>query len=244
MDVQPLIALFGNRVKAPLLDFLLIVKTLFLLFLTFSTVCSAQDKQNQKTDRSGLRQLSLEQLMNVEVTSVAKKEQRVADTAAAIYVINQEEIRRSGVTTIAEALRLAPGVTVSRIDGNSWAIGIRGFGNGLSRSVLVLIDGRSVYTPLFAGVFWEAQDTLLEDIERIEVIRGSAGSIWGANAVNGVVNIITKRATETQGLLATAGGGSEEKGLAASAMAERSVRTLATESMAKGFAETGSLRHT
>ena len=159
-----------------------------------------------------LMKLSLEQLIDVEVTSVSKKEQRVADTAAAIFVISQEDIRRSGVTTIAEALRLAPGVTVSRIDGNSWAIGIRGFVSGLSRSVLVLIDGRSVYTPLFAGVFWEAQDTLLEDVDRIEVIRGSGGTIWGANAVNGVVNIITKSATETQGLLATAGGGSEEKG--------------------------------
>ncbi|MGH7852324.1 MAG: TonB-dependent receptor plug domain-containing protein [Candidatus Binatia bacterium] len=150
--------------------------------------------------------------MDVEITSVAKKEQRVADTAAAIFVITQEDIRRSGATSIPEALRLAPGVTVSRVDGNSWAIGIRGFGNALSRSVLVLIDGRSVYTPLFAGVFWEVQDTLLEDIERIEVIRGSGGTIWGANAVNGVVNIITKSASETQGLLATAGGGSEEKG--------------------------------
>ena len=127
-------------------------------------------------------------------------------------MITQEEIHRSGVTSIPEALRLAPGVTVSRIDGNSWAIGIRGFGSGLSRSVLVLIDGRSVYTPLFAGVFWEAQDTLLEDIDRIEVIRGPGGTIWGANAVNGVINIITKSAAETQGLLVTGGGGSEEKG--------------------------------
>ena len=169
-----------------------------------------------------LKQLSLEQLADLEVTSVARKEQKVADTAAAIYVITQEEIHRSGVTTIPEALRLAPGVTVSRADGNgadpsrltggSWAIGVRGFGSDLSRSVLVLIDGRSVYTPLFAGVFWEAQDTLLEDIDRIEVIRGPGGTIWGANAVNGVINIITKSATETQGLLATGGGGSEEKG--------------------------------
>ena len=159
-----------------------------------------------------LKQLSLEQLMDVEVTSVAKKEQRLAETAAAIYVITQEEIRRSGVTSIAEALRLAPGVQVSRIDSNKWSIGVRGFGSRLSRSVLVLIDGRSVYTPLFAGVYWEVQDMLLEDIERIEVIRGPGGTIWGANAVDGVINIITKSASETQGLLATAGGGSEEKG--------------------------------
>jgi iron complex outermembrane recepter protein len=180
-----------------------------LNFILLSFVASAQA---QTPPSSSLRQLSLEQLMDIEITSVAKKEQKVSATAAAIYVITEEEIRRSGVTTIAEALRLAPGVTVSRIDGNSWAIGIRGFGSGLSRSVLVLIDGRSVYTPLFAGVFWEIQDTLLEDIDRIEVIRGPGGTVWGANAVNGVVNIITKNATETQGLLATAGGGSEEKG--------------------------------
>ncbi|HZA55513.1 MAG TPA: Plug domain-containing protein, partial [Candidatus Udaeobacter sp.] len=109
--------------------------------------------------------------MDIEVTSVAKKDQKVADTAAAIYVITQEEIRRSGVTSIPEALRLAPGVIVSRIDANKWSIGVRGFGSRLSRSLLVLIDGRSVYTPLFAGVYWEVQDTLLEDIERIEVIR-------------------------------------------------------------------------
>jgi len=180
---------------------------LLMFFFSQATLCSAQ-----QGSLPALKQLSLEQLMNVEVTSLSKKEQRVGDTAAAIHVISQDEIHRSGVTTIPEALRLAPGVTVSRIDGNSWAIGIRGFGNGLSRSVLVLIDGRSVYTPLFAGIFWEAQDTLLEDIDRIEVIRGSGGTIWGANAVNGVINIITKSATETQGLLVTGGGGSEEKG--------------------------------
>ena len=149
--------------------------------------------------------------MNVEITSVAKKEQRLAETAAAIYVISAEEIRRSGATSIPEALRLAPGVTVSRINANQWSIGVRGFGTELSRSVLVLIDGRSVYTPLFAGVYWDVQDTMLEDIERIEVIRGPGGTIWGANAVNGVINIITKSAAETQGLLATTGGGSEEK---------------------------------
>jgi iron complex outermembrane receptor protein len=136
--------------------------------------------------------------MNIEVTSIARKEQRVADTAAAIYVITQEDIQRSRVTSIPEALRLAPGVEVSRVDSNKWAVGVRGFGSRLSRSLLVLMDGRSVYT-LFAGVYWEVQDTLLEDIDRIEVIRGSGGTLWGANAVNGVINIITKRAQDTQG---------------------------------------------
>jgi iron complex outermembrane receptor protein len=182
---------------------------LLSLFLFWISVASSPA---QDTGQTNLKQLSLEQLMNIEVTSVAKKEQRVAETAAAIFVITQEDIRRSGVTSIPEALRLAPGVEVSRIDSNKWSIGVRGFGSRLSRSVLVLIDGRSVYTPLFAGVYWEVQDTLLEDIDRIEVIRGSGGTLWGANAVNGVINIITKSAGETQGLLATAGGGSEEKG--------------------------------
>jgi iron complex outermembrane receptor protein len=130
----------------------------------------------------------------------------------AIYVITGEDIRRSGATTIPEALRLAPGVEVARLDADQWSVGIRGFGTRLSRSVLVLIDGRSVYTPLFAGTYWEVQDTLLQDIDRIEVIRGPGGTIWGPNAVNGVINIITKNSRDTQGTYASAGGGSEEQG--------------------------------
>jgi outer membrane cobalamin receptor len=112
----------------------------------------------------------------------------VWNTPAAIYVLTQEDIRRSGATTIPELLRLVPGVEVARIDSDHWAVGIRGFGSQFSKSVLVLIDGRSVYSPLFAGVYWQVQDTLLEDIDRIEVIRGPGGTIWGANAVNGVIN--------------------------------------------------------
>ena len=177
--------------------------------------------------------------MDVEVTSVSKKEQRVGDTAAAIHVITQEEIHRSGVTSIPEALRLAPGVTVSRIDGNSWAIGIRGFGTALSRSVLVLIDGRSVYTPLFAGVYWDVQDTLLEDIDRIEVIRGPGGTIWGANAVNGVINIITKSAAETQGLLVTGAAVRRKKALAACAMAAKFGEDFSYRVYGKGFRRDG-----
>jgi iron complex outermembrane recepter protein len=156
--------------------------------------------------------LSLEQLLQIEVVSITKRPESRTEVAAAVYVITQEDIRRSGVTSIPEALRLAPGVEVARIDANKWAIGVRGFTSRLSRSLLVLIDGRSVYSPLFAGVFWEVQDTLLEDVDRIEVIRGPGGTIWGANAVNGVINIITKRALETQGGLLVGGGGSEERG--------------------------------
>jgi iron complex outermembrane recepter protein len=209
MDLLSKFTTFRTKV-ASTIEFYICIGLLIFAFL-IGNPAVALSAQSQGS-LSSLKQLSLEQLMDVEVTSVAKKEQRVAETAAAIYVITQEEIRRSGVTSIAEALRFAPGVQVSRIDSNKWSIGVRGFGSRLSRSVLVLIDGRSVYTPLFAGVYWEVQDMLLEDIERIEVIRGPGGTIWGANAVNGVINIITKSASETQGLLATAGGGSEEKG--------------------------------
>jgi iron complex outermembrane receptor protein len=162
-----------------------------------------------------LTQIGFEALVNLEVTSLSKRPEKWSQTGAAVYVITREDIRRSGVTSIPEALRLAPGVHVARVDGNKWSIGVRGFGSRLSRSLLVLIDGRTVYSPLFAGVYWEVQDVLLEDIERIEVIRGPGGSLWGANAVNGVVNIITRSAGETQGGLAVGGGGAEEKGFGA-----------------------------
>jgi iron complex outermembrane receptor protein len=136
--------------------------------------------------------LSLEELMNVVVTSVSKKEQTLGETAAAVYVISAEEIHRSGATNIPEALRLAPGVQVSAIGQNKFAVSIRGFADRFANKLLVLVDGRSVYEPLFSGVFWEALDVPLENIARIEVIRGPGASIWGANAVNGVINIITK----------------------------------------------------
>jgi iron complex outermembrane receptor protein len=165
-----------------------------------------------QTRPSDLAVASLEDLMNIEVTSVSKKEEKLFQTAAAVYVITQDEIRRSGLTSIPELLRLVPGVTVARIDGTKWAISARGFNGRLANKLLVLIDGRSVYSPETSGVYWEVQDLLLEDIERIEVIRGPGGTLWGANAVNGVINIITKRAEDTQGVLVTAGGGSEERG--------------------------------
>ena len=158
--------------------------------------------------------MSLEELSQIEVTTPSKEPVKAFQTPAAIYVITGEDIRRSGATSIPEALRLAPGVEVARIDGSKWSVGIRGFGTRLSRSVLVLIDGRSVYTPLFAGTYWEVQDTLLEDIDRIEVIRGPGGTIWGPNAVNGVINIITKSTKDTQGTFVSVGGGNEEQGFA------------------------------
>jgi iron complex outermembrane receptor protein len=159
-----------------------------------------------------LKDLSLEELSQIEVTTPSKEPVKAFQTPAAIYVITGEDIRRSGATTIPDALRLAPGVEVARIDGNKWSVGIRGFGSRLTRSVLVLIDGRTVFTPLFDGTYWEVQDTLMEDVDRIEVIRGPGGTIWGPNAVNGVINIITKDTKDTHGSLVSAGGGNEEQG--------------------------------
>ncbi|AKJ64893.1 TonB-dependent receptor plug domain-containing protein [Kiritimatiella glycovorans] len=155
--------------------------------------------------------LGLEELMQVEVTTVARQPEHWFDTPAAVYVITSEEIRRSGATTIPEVLRLAPGVQVVRMDANKWAISARGLNGRFARYMLVMIDGRSVYHPLYSGVMWELQDLMLEDIERIEVIRGPGGTLWGANAVNGIVNIVTKSAEETQGGLAGITAGTEER---------------------------------
>ena len=173
---------------------------------------SAEAKEPDEQIPEDLVELSFEELMDIKITSVSKKEQRLSQAAAAIFVITQEDIRRSGVTTIPEALRMAPGVEVAQVDANKWAITIRGFNNLFSSKLLVMIDGRTVYTPLFSGVYWDVQDTVLEDIDRIEVIRGPGGTLWGANAVNGVINIITKNAKDTQGGMVTAGGGTLENG--------------------------------
>lgn len=161
--------------------------------------------------------LPVEQLARLDyiVTSASKKEEKVLDTASAIYVVTQEDIRRSGATSIPEVLRMVPGVNVARIENSRWAISVRGFNGKFGNKLLVLIDGRSVYTPFFSGVYWDQQDTVLEDIERIEVIRGPGATLWGANAVNGVINIITKHAKETQGNLVTAGGGNIERSFGA-----------------------------
>jgi len=171
-----------------------------------------QSPQDNQETAGHLTQISLEDLGNIEVTTTSKEPVKARETPAAIYVITQEDIRRSGATSIPELLRLAPGIEVARIDSNTWSVGVRGFGSAVSRAVLVLIDGRSVYTPLFAGVWWQVQDTLLEDIDHIEVIRGPGGTIWGANAVNGVINIITKNARESHGVLVSTGGGSLDQG--------------------------------
>jgi iron complex outermembrane receptor protein len=161
-----------------------------------------------------LATLSLEDLMGIEVTSVSKKAERLSESAAAIFVLTGEDIRKSGATSIPEALRLVPGLSVARISADKWAITARSMNSRFANKLLVLVDGRSVYTPLFAGVYWENLDYALDDISRIEVIRGPGSSLWGANAVNGVINIITKDAHDTQGLLASAAAGDELRGAA------------------------------
>ena len=159
-----------------------------------------------------LSELSLEDLLKVRIISAAKKEQDLLQTPAAVYVITAEDIRRSGVTTLPDALRLAPGVEVAQLSSDTWAVSIRGFNAVYANKLLVLIDGRSVYSSVFSGVLWNEHDLMLDDIERIEVIRGPGASVWGANAVNGVINIITKPAHDTQGGLLTLGGGSYDRG--------------------------------
>jgi iron complex outermembrane receptor protein len=155
--------------------------------------------------------MSLEQLSDVIVTSVSRQEERLSNSAASIFIISAGDIRRSGAQSLPEALRLAPNLQVARVDARNWAITARGFNSPFENKLLVLIDGRSIYTPLFSGVFWDAQDVVMEDVERIEVISGPGATIWGANAVNGVINVITRNSADTQGGQLSAGGGSQDK---------------------------------
>src|SRR3989442_2378087 len=162
-----------------------------------------------------LADLSLEQLANITVSSVSGREEPLSGAPASVYVITGDEIRRAGASSIPDALRLAPNLQVAHIDANQWAISARGFTTTLANKLLVLIAGRTVYTPLFSGTFWEAQDVMLEDIERIEVISGPGATLWGANAVNGVINILTRSSAATQGLLASAAIGTNDRQVAA-----------------------------
>jgi iron complex outermembrane receptor protein len=162
-----------------------------------------------------LKQMSLEELMDIQVTSVARHPESILQAPASVQVITRDEIRNSGATSIAAALRLADNLQVAQKNSHDWGVSARGFNTALANKLLVMIDGRTVYTPLFSGVFWNDQDYLLEDIERIEVISGPGGTLWGANAVNGVINIITRSAADTQGVYVEAGGGNQLKSLAA-----------------------------
>lgn len=175
-------------------------------------VCSVG--HGAEVNAANMADLSLEELANIEITSVSKRPERLGDAAAAIFVITREDIRRSGARSIPEILRLAPNLQVARVDSGQYAISARGFNSTTANKLLVLIDGRSVYTPLFSGVFWDVQDTLPEDLERIEVISGPGGTQWGSNAVNGVINIITRDSRDTQGGFASLGAGDDERGAA------------------------------
>src|SRR5580658_7428788 len=179
------------------------------MLLGISLPCMGEPQQTQQPPApGGLADASLEDLMNIEVTSVSKKAQRLSSTAASVFVITAEDIRRSGLE-LPEVLRLAPGVQVARIEAGRWAVAIRGFNDGFSNKLMVLIDGRSVYSEVNPGVMWDMIHVAPEDIERIEVIRGPSAAMWGENAVNGVISVITKSAKATQGGLITAEAGSE-----------------------------------
>jgi iron complex outermembrane recepter protein len=166
----------------------------------------------EPTRVADLADLSIEELGNIQVTSVSKRSERLSDAPASIFVITGDDIRRSGATSLVQALRLAPNLEVAQVNANQFAVSARGFNGTVANKLLVLIDGRSVYTPLFSGVFWDAQDVLLEDVDRIEVISGPGATLWGANAVNGVINVITKRSSDTQGGLVAARAGDLGRG--------------------------------
>ncbi len=192
---------------------LIIICISFLLSFCLSiTAIAAPEGKSPDLSFEELETMDFEALMNIKIRSVSKKEEPLADAAAAVYVISQEDIRRSNATAIPELFRMVPGMQVAQIDSNKWAVTSRGSNSRFANKLLVLIDGRSIYTAYFSGVFWDEHNLVLEDIERIEVIRGPGGTLWGANAVNGVINIITKHSSETLGGLASAGVGSEEQG--------------------------------
>jgi len=188
-----------------------LARTVVLSFASLPCVLMAATQPSDRQTQQ-LKSLTLEQLGDIEVTTQSKEPTEVWNTPAAVYVLSSDDIRRSGITSVPDALRLVPGVNVFRVNGSrNWAVGIRGLADQFSRYVLVLIDGRSVYTPLFGGVLWTINNVMLEDIDRIEVIRGPGGTIWGADAVNGVINIITKHSQDTKGTLLSAGGGNVDK---------------------------------
>jgi iron complex outermembrane recepter protein len=185
------------------------LSSVFSLVLLSTLLGTAAHAQTSVAD------LSLEELMTINVQTASRKSQRLQDVPAAVFVITRDDITRAGVTSIPEALRLAPGMQVARMASSRWAVSARGFNGRFANKLLVLMDGRSVYSPLFAGVLWEKEDTLLEDVDRIEVIRGPGAALWGANAVNGVINIITRKASDTRDNLAVLNVGSEDRSLLA-----------------------------
>jgi iron complex outermembrane receptor protein len=186
---------------------ILLPKFILICLITLPGIVKSQTLE-PITSADSLKRLTIEELMNIEVTSVSKEPEKLAEVASAIQVITQQDIQRSAASNVAEALRLSSNLQVTQLNSRHWIISSRGFNSTFSNKLLVMIDGRTVYSPLFAGVFWDAQNVMLEDIDRIEVISGPGGTLWGANAVNGVINIITKRAKETQGWFVSGGLGS------------------------------------
>jgi iron complex outermembrane receptor protein len=187
-----------------------IVPLVALLAAGAAAAFEALPAQAQMLATGNLADLTLEQLSNIEVSLVSRRAEPLADAPASAYVISSEDIRRSGATSLPEALRLAPALQVARADANQYAISARGFNSVLTNKMLVMIDGRVVYSPLFSGVLWEAQGVMLEDVERIEVVSGPGGTLWGTNAVNGVINVVTRSAADTQGALLAAGSGTHD----------------------------------
>ena len=183
---------------------------ILILSAFFSPILQAAQPESSGTQPQDLKKLSIEQLSQLDVTSVSRRTERLAEVAAAVSVVRREDILRAGSTILAEAMRLGDAIDVARVNGSTWAVSSRGFTISTANKLLVLVDGRTTYSPLFAGTFWDAQDTLLADLDRIEVIRGPGGATWGANAVNGVINIISRPARETQGTVLTVIAGTDE----------------------------------
>jgi iron complex outermembrane receptor protein len=209
------------------------------LVITARAVAQQVDTLPQEPDTIGsptdLKKLSVEELMNVVVTSVSRRAEPLSHAASAIQVVTQDDIRRSGATSLPEALRLASNLQVAQVDSRQWAISARGFNSTTANKLLVLIDGRTVYTPLYSGVFWDVQDVPLTDIDRIEVISGPGSTLWGANAVNGVINVITKRPQDTQGLAVVGGGGTGLRGFGSARYGGTVGRSVRYRVYGKGF---------
>jgi iron complex outermembrane receptor protein len=181
-----------------------------LVLVATTTATAVATARAEALPEGDLADLSIEQLSNIVINSVSRQDERLSNAAASVFILTGSELRRSGVRTLPEALRLAPNLQVARVDARNYAVTARGFNGAFANKLLVLIDGRSIYTPLFSGVFWDAQDVVMEDVERIEVISGAGATIWGVNAVNGVINVITRSARDTQGGLVSAVAGARE----------------------------------
>ncbi|HTV14806.1 MAG TPA: TonB-dependent receptor [Acidobacteriaceae bacterium] len=182
-----------------------------MALLIFAVGCAAEGQQPGGGDLSAL---SLEQLTQLEVNTVSRRDQKLFETPAAAFVITRDDILRSGVTSVPELLRMVPGLEAAQIDANTWAVSARGFNSRFANKMLIMIDNRSIYNPVFSGTLWDQNDLMLEDIERIEVVRGPGGTMWGANAVNGVINIVTRKASDTRGALVAGDAGRIEQGAA------------------------------